>query len=226
MLEMRQGINECQTNPCQHNGKCKDLRKGGYLCHCPPGTTGKNCETDVNECLNNPCLNGVCEDRLNHYQCVCEPGFYGDNCDTQEPCTVPSRWKPYYKLVDGKCYYLEKTPLNYQGAINNCQEKFKNYGGNGILFEPTSVDEFKKVYQAAETFLSLRNFGAWIGIKKSTNGILVYSRTGQPVTFQPPWYGSQSLSDNDGFCVVVYEEKFMANWFHHEKVRSICVNNI
>merc|ERR1712008_30136 len=71
MLEMKRGINECHTNPCQHSGTCQDLTIG-YLCHCPPGTTGKNCETDVNECLNNPCLNGVCEDRLNHYQCVCE----------------------------------------------------------------------------------------------------------------------------------------------------------
>ena len=64
-------------------GTCADLTIG-YLCHCPPGTIGKNCETDVNECLNNPCLNnGVCEDQLNHYQCVCASGFYGDNCDTQ-----------------------------------------------------------------------------------------------------------------------------------------------
>merc|ERR1712008_394245 len=115
------------------------------------------------------------------------------------------------------------------GAINNCQEKFENDGGNGILFEPTSVDEFKKVYQAAETFLALytkSNLFAWIGIKKSTNGILVYSRTGQPVTFQPPWYSGHSLSRNDGFCVVVHQEKFLTSWLPNEGARSICVNTI
>ena len=128
--------------------------------------------------------------------------------------------------MEGKCYYLEYTSLNYQGAINNCQEKFENDGGNGILFEPTSVDEFKKVYQAAETFLSLRNFGAWIGIKKSTNGILVYSSTGQPVTFQPPWFSGHSLSRNDGFCVAVFKEKFLTSWLPNEGARSICVNTI
>ena len=122
---------------------------------------------------------------------------------------------------------MEKTQLNYQGAIDNCKEKFKNDGGNGILFEPTSVDEFKKVYQAAKNFLSLETYVAWIGIKKSSSGILVYSRTGQSVTFHPPWYDAgHNLSSNNGFCIAVYHEKFLATWFPHEKSRSICVNNI
>ena len=99
-------------------------------------------------------------------------------------------------------------------------------GGNGILFEPSSVDEFKKVYQAAETFLNLRNTNAWIGIKKSSNGILVYSRTGQPITFQPPWYSGQNLSRHTGFCISVHQEKFLDNWFPGQKRFSICVNNI
>ena len=128
--------------------------------------------------------------------------------------------------MEGNCYYLEKTLLNYQGAINNCQEKFKNYGGNGILFEPTTVDEFKKVYQAAKTFMDLETRAAWIGIKKSSNGLLVYSRTGQPITFPPPWYSGHSLSRHNVFCVSVHQEKFLANYFSHEKVGSICVNTI
>ena len=144
-------------------------------------------------------------------------------CTQVPPCPTNN---PKYKLVDGKCYYLEKTSLNYQGAINNCKEKFKNDGGNGVLFEPTSVDEFNKVYQETETFLHLTITSAWIGIKKSTNGILVYSRTGQPVTFQPPWYSAHSLSLNNGFCISVHRGKFLANYFPHEKRSSICVNNI
>ena len=143
-------------------------------------------------------------------------------CTQVPPCPTNN---PKYKLVDGKCYYLEKTSLNYQGAINNCKEKFKNDGGNGILFEPTSVDEFNKVYQAAKTFLDLDNTSAWIGIKKSSNGILVYSRTGQPIT----WYSVHniSLSRNDRFCIVVYRGYLLDSCYTiDEKKSSICVNNI
>ena len=33
-----------------------------YGCHCNAGYTGKNCETDVNECESSPCFNGgTCE---------------------------------------------------------------------------------------------------------------------------------------------------------------------
>ena len=133
---------------------------------------------------------------------------------------------PKYKLVEGKCFYLKKTSLNYQGAINNCKEKFKNFGGNGILFEPTSANKFKKVYQAAKTFLDLGTWSSWIGIKKSSNGVLVYSRTGQPVTFQPPWYPGHNLSSRDGFCISVWQEKFLSNYFPDDKRSSICENNI
>lgn len=36
-------------DPCQFEGHCEDL-VGGYRCRCKPGTSGENCEVNVNEC--------------------------------------------------------------------------------------------------------------------------------------------------------------------------------
>ena len=218
---MKKGINECYTNPCKQNSTCEDL-SNGYKCHCIPGTSGKNCEIGEDECLNNPCIHGRCEDQLNDYECVCESGYFGKNCESQvPPCPTENS---NYIIVENKCYYLQQTSLNYQNAINVCREKFKHMG-KGILFEPKTLDEFKKVYDAAETKLQLGSYSAWIGIRKSSNGVLVYTSTGRPITFQPPWYSGHSLTRNDGFCISVFQEKFLDNYFPNDKRPFICVNN-
>lgn len=36
-------IDECEPNPCKNSGTCKD-EINGYLCTCPDGYTGTNCE--------------------------------------------------------------------------------------------------------------------------------------------------------------------------------------
>lgn len=97
-------------DPCQFEGHCEDL-VGGYRCRCKPGTSGENCEVNVNEChsseysihltvlfykqtlanfyINNktcffpdPCRNGAtCVDGINKYMCKCIPGFTGTHCE-------------------------------------------------------------------------------------------------------------------------------------------------
>ncbi|KAH3806534.1 hypothetical protein DPMN_134857 [Dreissena polymorpha] len=50
-------IDECRLfAPCLHNGICYN-GAGTYSCKCARGWTGKNCEIDVNECLQQPCQN-------------------------------------------------------------------------------------------------------------------------------------------------------------------------
>lgn len=55
----------CDSNPCQYGGTCHP-QSDGYMCTCPAGAAGINCETDVTEeCQSSPCQNkGICEDRI------------------------------------------------------------------------------------------------------------------------------------------------------------------
>ena len=39
------------------------------------------CVAVVNECESSPCVNGVCQDLVNHYYCQCITGWTGRNCD-------------------------------------------------------------------------------------------------------------------------------------------------
>ncbi len=50
-----------RQSPCQNGATCCNNGHGGYTCSCPPGYEGTNCQTNINECLPNPCQNqGTC----------------------------------------------------------------------------------------------------------------------------------------------------------------------
>jgi len=48
---------------------------GSFRCDCPVGITGERCETNIDECASQPCLNdGTCLDDLGNFRCVCVTG--------------------------------------------------------------------------------------------------------------------------------------------------------
>ncbi|XP_073247716.1 uncharacterized protein [Porites lutea] len=75
--------NLCAKKPCLNNGKCyMGYTEKRYVCVCPAGYHGENCEKDINECESSPCLNnGTCTDRINAFNCSCPPGFSGNRCE-------------------------------------------------------------------------------------------------------------------------------------------------
>ena len=59
-------------DPCGDRGLCRDA-ENDYTCACQPGYTGKNCETNIDECAAAPCQNGGnCQDlvRCSEPQCT------------------------------------------------------------------------------------------------------------------------------------------------------------
>lgn len=51
-----------------------------YSCYCIDGYTGKQCQTNWDECWSAPCLNGAtCIDGVAQYNCSCPDGFNGKN---------------------------------------------------------------------------------------------------------------------------------------------------
>lgn len=44
---------------------------------------GDHCQTDIDECDLDPCLNGgTCENHNGTYNCSCDDGYEGENCET------------------------------------------------------------------------------------------------------------------------------------------------
>lgn len=59
-------IDECAINPCHNGGTCID-GVNGFTCQCPDGYHDATCQSQLNECLSNPCIHGHCEDKVNGY---------------------------------------------------------------------------------------------------------------------------------------------------------------
>ncbi|XP_022113060.2 protein crumbs [Pieris rapae] len=77
---------QCVAGPCRNNGSCSvPTGADSYVCDCLPGYTGRNCETDIDECAISgaACLNGGrCVDAVNNYTCDCtNTGYTGPRCD-------------------------------------------------------------------------------------------------------------------------------------------------
>nr|XP_058940498.1 loricrin-like [Pocillopora verrucosa] len=78
--------NSCTSNPCLHNSTCLNgYTDKRYICLCPDGYTGENCEKDRNECIDNShdChAKAVCNNTEGSFTCNCTEGYQGNgrNC--------------------------------------------------------------------------------------------------------------------------------------------------
>ncbi|CAF0842517.1 unnamed protein product [Adineta steineri] len=74
-------------NPCQNNGLCIDdnTTLSDYICLCPYGFDGQQCQTDYRPCQPDTCWNnGICNQTSNTtFYCLCEVGWYGIHCEAK-----------------------------------------------------------------------------------------------------------------------------------------------
>jgi hypothetical protein len=121
-------IDECDADPCQNGGSCRNVA-GGYTCDCTnTGFTGTNCDVDVDECDNNPCQNGArCNNTDGGYSCDCGmSGYTGDNCQTDidecddDPCQNGGSCDNDQGGYNCDCSGTGYTGNNCQTDINEC----------------------------------------------------------------------------------------------------------
>ncbi|XP_038939693.1 sushi, nidogen and EGF-like domain-containing protein 1 isoform X1 [Rattus norvegicus] len=73
-------VDACASSPCQHGGRCED-GGGAYLCVCPEGFFGYNCETVSDPCFSSPCGGrGYCLASNGSHSCTCKVGYTGKDC--------------------------------------------------------------------------------------------------------------------------------------------------
>ena len=135
-----------------------------------------------------------------------------------------------YHMINGKCYYIQKVGLAWEKAKEGCRDKFVL---GGKLFEPSTWEESKAVYEFAKTYLRGQNTAFWIGVDDfGQDGSFKHSYTGQPISFNIKWnshYGSQGGVGNGNTCILVHQETGSTNgdgeWIDygcHKTYYSIC----
>jgi hypothetical protein len=108
---------------------CTDQGTNAYSCQCPAGYTGTNCQTNINDCSPNPCMNGgSCTDGVNSYTCACTGGYTGAQCQTPP---APSYCTIEYAM--SATFRISNTTLGLgNGTFNNQPGKLiVRYRDNG-----------------------------------------------------------------------------------------------
>uniref|UniRef100_A0A914WRL7 Uncharacterized protein n=1 Tax=Plectus sambesii TaxID=2011161 RepID=A0A914WRL7_9BILA len=106
----------CDRGLCQNSGTCIE-GLNNYVCICPIGFTGFNCETNIDDCVSVQCENGAtCIDQINSYSCQCSAGYTGIVCETNidecegQPCENGAT------CVDGINEYTCQCTVEYTGV--------------------------------------------------------------------------------------------------------------
>lgn len=64
-----------QSRPCFNFQRFED---GESVCECPDGFAGRFCESEIDNCLDEPCGEfGECMSDITGFRCTCDSGFEG-----------------------------------------------------------------------------------------------------------------------------------------------------
>ncbi|XP_056158189.1 basement membrane-specific heparan sulfate proteoglycan core protein [Lampris incognitus] len=120
----------CKDHPCQNGGRCEDSDASLYMCSCPRGFTGSNCQHHSSlHCHSDACgPDATCINRPNGlgYDCRCHLGKSGNICMDGELVTTP--------LFDGEESYIVYPPLTNIHDDLRVELEFKPMERDGLMF--------------------------------------------------------------------------------------------
>lgn len=100
-----------------------DFSIDNFLLPCE-GFTGTQCEIDIDECKDQPCLNGgVCQDFINSFKCSCAIGFTGSRCQINIDDCVSSPCRNGGTCHDSIAGYTCECPPGFTGNNKISQEQ-------------------------------------------------------------------------------------------------------
>lgn len=126
-----------------------------------------------------------------------------------------------YRLVNGQCYFFERTLMSYEEAKVNCGTKFNSSGG--ILFEPKTSQIINNITDLSKSIFNNDNgYVSWIGVNDFTkDGTFVYTSNNEPFTIKLPWF-SEEGNNNENGCVALLKAYFWDQFNCSNQWASIC----
>ncbi|XP_041858937.1 cadherin EGF LAG seven-pass G-type receptor 3 [Melanotaenia boesemani] len=178
--------NVCLREPCQNYMKCISVLRfnssapfisspsilfrpihpiAGLRCRCPVGFTGDYCETEINLCYSNPCLNGgVCARREGGYTCICREDYTGDRCEVDRR---QGRCMPGVCRNGGTCRELSGGGFRCECPAGGYEHPYCTVTARS--FQPKSFVMFRGLRQRFHLSISL-TFATL-----ESNGLLFYN---------------------------------------------------
>ncbi|OQV25204.1 Fibrillin-1 [Hypsibius exemplaris] len=112
-------------------GQCQAQGENNYRCTCPPGYNfdGVSC-VQINQCAQNPCGRGTCQNQGGFYECKCPVGYKNngrtcleiDECTLSNPCGVGT-----CQNLEGSYSCMCPPGYNFDGSsctdINECTSR-------------------------------------------------------------------------------------------------------
>ncbi|XP_059722449.1 basement membrane-specific heparan sulfate proteoglycan core protein isoform X3 [Haemorhous mexicanus] len=182
----------CQDRPCQNGGVCQDDESGTYVCRCPHGFTGSNCEySQALHCHPEACgPDATCVNRPDGqgYTCRCHLGKTGERCTEGEVVNVPS--------FDEEGAFVSYPPLTNVHHELRLEVEFLPLAPDGLLL--FSAGKAAPV----EDYVALAMIGGHVEFRYELGSGPAVLRSAEPVALgQWHWVTAERLH-KDGTLVV------------------------
>ncbi|KAM4703219.1 basement membrane-specific heparan sulfate proteoglycan core protein [Rhinophrynus dorsalis] len=189
------GVSNCPTckdRPCKNRGICHDSESSSYVCVCPAGFAGSNCEhSQALHCHPDACgPDATCINRPDGqgYTCRCHLGKSGDKCMDGVMVNTPS--------FNGDTSYISYPPLTNIHNELRVDLEFKPLSPDGLLFFSGGKAD------PVEDFVSLALVGGYLEFRYELGSGLAILRSDQPIALERWHKVSAERVNKDGTLLV------------------------